>query len=74
MHECNGGLGEGLASGEGWVQLSRAIARLLQVAIDQGRYATARKPQHRLERTALSKHDLVRVGVGLGLGLGLGFG
>ena len=58
MHECNGGLGEGLASGEGWVQLSRAIARLLQVAIDQGCYAIAWKPQHRLERTALSKHHL----------------
>ena len=63
MHECNGGLGEGFASGAGWVRLSRAIARLLQVAIDQGRYAIARKPQHRLERTALSKHDLLRVRV-----------
>ena len=40
-----------------WVQPSLAIAHLLQVAIDHGRYAVARKPEHRLERTALSKHD-----------------
>eukprot|EP00964_Phaeocystis_antarctica_P007424 scaffold4022_cov58-Phaeocystis_antarctica.AAC.2 len=35
-----------------------AIAHLLQVAIDHGRYAVARKPEHRLERMTLSKHDL----------------
>ena len=38
------------------VQPSLAIAHLLQVAIDHGRYAVARKPEHRLECTALSKH------------------
>ena len=35
----------------------RYLAHLLQVAIDHGRYAVARKPEHRLERMALSKHD-----------------
>ena len=35
----------------------RYIAHLLQITIDHVRYAVTRKPEHRLERMARSKHD-----------------